>query len=323
MNEPASKTERTSLVSIVIPSYKRADDLRRCLKAIQSQHHQYFEALVVCRPDDRTTRQCIVSFKDHDERFNEVLVEEPGLIAALNTGFSAATGEYVTFTDDDAEAPSHWLATITTHFNEHPECGAVGGQDRLQIETERLRNPPPTQQVGIYTWTGKFQGNHHCPIEKPFLRTEMLKGVNMTYRHKLIKGLKIGEGLRGFGAQVGTEASLAHCILSQSYEMHFVRDAWVKHHVAERTENDDRMDFTNQFALDSTYNNHYILARYKGKLCWWRGLVRAIFVGSRGIPGFLRTLLKGQKPTLLQQHWPQMRAGGRAGLSARKIARNV
>ena len=304
-------------IQIIIPSYGRPADLRRCLAALQKQTMPDFEILCVCRIEDVPTRKSLLEFQSEDNRIKEVIVESPGLVAAMNAGLQQAKAPFVTFTDDDSEAPSHWLATILAHFESHPECGVVGGQDRLQLEDEAVRNPDPVEKVGTYSWTGKFQATHHCPIRKDFVKASILKGVNMTYRRDLIRGMKIGAGLKGSGAQVGSEQSLASRVLRQGKELHFVRDAWLIHYSAPRTENDDRLNIASQFALDTSYNYAYIFLRYQPVILAAVWLARQALVGSKLIPGILRVLRYPSKWRIPLKHLPCLFAGARQGFKDR------
>jgi len=309
-----------SLLNIIIPSYGRPTDLNRCLGALADQTMRDFEVLCVCRFDDEPTRRCIKLFQNKDKRVREVLVGKPGLVAAMNAGLAQAHATFVTFTDDDSEPPSHWLLAIVNHFMSHPECGVVGGQDRLKFDGEPVLNPKPVSKVGTYTWTGKYYTTHHCPIREDFVKASILKGVNMTYRHELISGLVIGDGLIGSGAQVGSEQSLASCVLRHGKELHFVRDAWLIHHSAPRTENDHRENTGSQFARDTTYNYAYIFLRYQPLPLAVVWMTRQVFLGSRFIPGIVRLLRWPHKWRITFQHLPVLFRGAVNGLKDRKKA---
>lgn len=304
-------------IQIIIPSYGRPSDLRRCLAALQHQTMRDFEMLCICRKEDVATRDCVSDFRVGDSRVREILVEKPGLVAAMNAGLRNVDAPYVTFTDDDSEAPPHWLATILAHFASHPECGVVGGQDRLQLDDDVVRNPEPVKKVGTYSWTGKFHATHHCPINKDFVKSSILKGVNMTYRSELIRGMTIGDGLKGSGAQVGSEQSLASRVHRRGKELHFVRDAWLTHYSSPRTENDDRLNMSSQFARDTSYNYAYIFLRYQPLVLASVWLLRQLLVGSRLIPGILRLLRYPGKWCITLQHLPCLFAGARQGFKDR------
>jgi GT2 family glycosyltransferase len=290
-------------INVIVPSYGRPDILANCLEALGRQEFSNYSVLCVCRSTDSATREVVADFVAGDGRFTEILVEEPGLIAALNAGLHAATGEYVAFTDDDAEAPPHWLETIVRHFESHPECGAVGGQDRLQLPDEpALANPAPAKRVGVYSWFGRMAPTHHHPIVEPYLRCISLKGVNMSFRRELISGVKIGEGLEGDACAHGTEQGLCAAIARRGLQVHFVRDAWVLHYCAPRQANDARTDHSSKWALSTTRNMAYVLWRYQPLWTALRAHLWGAMIGSSKKPGLLRALLSPSSLAVAARH---------------------
>src|SRR5438105_4734335 len=88
-------------VSVVVPSYRRPEDLRRCLQGLQRQVTPPDQTIVVRRPEDRETAEVITEF---DPLATDVIAVRPRLVAALTVGASRATGDIIAFTDDDAVA---------------------------------------------------------------------------------------------------------------------------------------------------------------------------------------------------------------------------
>jgi cellulose synthase/poly-beta-1,6-N-acetylglucosamine synthase-like glycosyltransferase len=301
-------------VDIIVPSYGRSDILGRCLTALLQQHFRDIEVLCVCRTNDAETKKTIEEFRSRDSRIREVPVSEPGFVAALNAGLKSAQAPFVAFTDDDAEAPPQWIETIINHFSAHPGCGAAGGPDRLQLKKESFRNPPPAKKVGVYSWMGKWHATHHCPIREEFLRVDILKGVNMVYRHELIRGMEIGEGLR---SRTCTEPGIAAKVRQAGKELHFLRDAWVLHHVAPRLESESRTNRASAYALDTTFNYSYTLWRYHPLLLSPVVQIRNLLVGSRKIPGVLRVLIQPSEASICFLHYKSSFHGAWRGLLAR------
>lgn len=301
-------------VDIIVPSYARPDVLQRCLKALLNQVFTDFKILCICRVSDAPTRELVGQLRASDSRVREVLVDRPGFIEALNTGLGNVAAPLVSFTDDDAEAPAHWLQTLVNHLAAHPECGAAGGPDRLQLINSKLWNPKPVRKVGVYSWTGKWHAAHHAPIKQEFVKVSILKGVNMTYRHELIRGMTIGEGLL---TRTCTEPGIAARVRRAGKELHFIRDAWVLHHCAPRLENDDRTDMTTDHALKVSYNYAYVLWRYQPVPTAFAAQLRQFLVGSRRIPGLLRLAACPRKIGILWAHLPMMIRGVFAGISDR------
>ena len=88
------------LVSIVLPTYKRAHLLAQAIRSVLDQTHANLELIVVDdnSPDD--TAAVVQSFDDPRIRY---LKNDPNLKLprALNRGFALAKGDYLTWTSDD------------------------------------------------------------------------------------------------------------------------------------------------------------------------------------------------------------------------------
>ena len=93
------------LVSIIIPTYKRADMLRRAISSCMEQTYHNIEILVVSdnEPDDEFTMIAQKTIDDfHDDRV--CLIKQKHHVngaVARNIGIKASKGEYISFLDDD------------------------------------------------------------------------------------------------------------------------------------------------------------------------------------------------------------------------------
>jgi len=91
-------------VTVVIPTYNRAELLKRAIRTVLNQTYQDFELIVVDDGSTDNTEEVVRSFND-----NKVIYikheRNKGAPAARNTGIRAARGEYVAFQDSDDE----WL----------------------------------------------------------------------------------------------------------------------------------------------------------------------------------------------------------------------
>jgi glycosyltransferase involved in cell wall biosynthesis len=116
-------------ISLVIPTYRRAEDAMRCLASVQQQLLDDFEVLLVDNTPDAELRSRIDAF-NATARVRVRYVHEPrlGLHNARHTGARAATGDVVVFTDDDAEFDPGWLAAYARQFEACAEMAAAGGR---------------------------------------------------------------------------------------------------------------------------------------------------------------------------------------------------
>jgi len=108
-------------VSVVIPTYDRADVLRRAVDSALAQTHDDLELVVV---DDGSTDDTEAVVRGYeDDRVRYVAHEtNRGANVARNTGIEAARGEYVAFLDSDDE----WVpGKLAVQLERIDEAGAV------------------------------------------------------------------------------------------------------------------------------------------------------------------------------------------------------
>jgi glycosyltransferase involved in cell wall biosynthesis len=88
------------LVSIIIPTYNRAEDLQRALQSVFDQTFSDWEVLVVDNHSIDETDSLIKSF--NDPKIKLFKIHNAGVIAASrNLGLQHALGEYIAFLDSD------------------------------------------------------------------------------------------------------------------------------------------------------------------------------------------------------------------------------
>ena len=109
-------------LSIVIPSYARADLLQLCLQSVTTFASHGTEILVVddCSPDAIISRTA--------ERFDDVRVlrmpKRSGFCIAANAGIAATTSEVVELLNDDTEVTVGWADAALRWFDD-PKIAAV------------------------------------------------------------------------------------------------------------------------------------------------------------------------------------------------------
>ena len=114
------------LVSIVLPTYNGARYLADSIQSCIDQTYPHWELIIVddCSTDDTPT--VIARFQALDSRIRAIRHESNRkLPGALNTGFAAAKGDYLTWTSDDNAYRPHAIATMLAHLSAHPEIGVV------------------------------------------------------------------------------------------------------------------------------------------------------------------------------------------------------
>lgn len=88
-------------LSVIIPVYRTADTLDRCVESVVRQDHPLMEIILVDdgSPDDSPQR--CDEWAAKDQRIRVIHKANGGLSDARNAGLAMATGDYVTFIDSD------------------------------------------------------------------------------------------------------------------------------------------------------------------------------------------------------------------------------
>ncbi len=169
-------------MSVIVPSYRRPESLRRCLEGILANTRPPDELIAVVRDTDTESQYEVdkIAITDGRGLLRRVHVYEPGQVAAINMGLASATGEILCFTDDDTIPAPQWLARLERAYGEPGVVGA-GGRDRIV----GLPEPEPADVVGRVTWYGKVIGNHHLG-SRGIVRVDHLKGANMSFRREAL-----------------------------------------------------------------------------------------------------------------------------------------
>lgn len=266
-------------VSVLVPTYRRPDQLAGCLAGLAAQERPADEVVVVRRRDDQATAEAL---RTSPVQVIEVLVDQPGVLAALRAGALRSSGEVVAFTDDDAVPRPDWLSLLMRHYDD-PTVGGVGGRDISQpVTAEAL---VPSHQVGTFDRWGRHGGYHHVGTG-PAVRVQVLKGVNMSFRRS---ALGIPLHLRGGGAEVHNEIAISLWARSRGWDLVYDPTALVDHFHGPRFDSDQRSRPAQDAISNEAYNLVFSLLSLRPDLTRRRA-VFGLLVGDRATPGLARAL---------------------------------
>ena len=111
------------MISIIIPYFKNANEIKRSLVGVLKQTYQNFEIIIVndASADWEMGLQIINSFSDNRITTISHTNNQNGA-AARNTGIKAAKGEYIAFLDaDDEWLPAHLEDSLNKIKNENAD----------------------------------------------------------------------------------------------------------------------------------------------------------------------------------------------------------
>lgn len=106
------------LVSIILPTHNGETYIRQSIESCLTQTYADIELIVV--DDGSTDGTPAVLAAYHDPRIRLIRHDvNKRLPAALNTGFAAATGAYLTWTSDDNVFTPHAIETMASYLDSH------------------------------------------------------------------------------------------------------------------------------------------------------------------------------------------------------------
>jgi GT2 family glycosyltransferase len=171
MEEHNKLQDPNLLFSVIIPTYNRHNDLKKCLDCLE---HGKQVMLSVFNDNERASYQpcyeVIVSDDGDADKTIRILGEEyswvkiiqgpqKGPAANRNNGAKMAAGQWLIFTDDDCLPDQKWLSEYYKAIQEHPESKAFEGK----IEALGDMNIPlaecPINLNGGYFWSANIMIN--------------------------------------------------------------------------------------------------------------------------------------------------------------------
>ena len=105
--------------SVIIPTFRRPDKLKRAIRSVLNQTYKNYEVIVV--DDDRENDLLESVIAECDDKRITLLKNSrtKGAHGARNTGILSAKNDFLTFLDDDDEWKSNHLAEINNYYSKN------------------------------------------------------------------------------------------------------------------------------------------------------------------------------------------------------------
>lgn len=118
------------IISVVIPTYNRANYLKQALESVRKQTCPPHELIVVDDGSTDDTPELVRAFPDC------VMIRQSneGLASAQNRGIAASTGDLIAFLDHDDLWPKNRLEIVANCFKLHPQIGYILGLEMMFLE---------------------------------------------------------------------------------------------------------------------------------------------------------------------------------------------
>lgn len=219
-----------------ICTFNREKYLPQIFESIRKQtlSKSLFELIVINNNSPGNTKELCANFKYANPDINFSYFEEfqQGLSYARNRSISEASGDVITFLDDDAFIDLNYFKVVVDEFVNNDNVNALGGKILLHYED------------GIPSWENKYLNSilgyfDMGDEEKFFKHPQYPRGSNMAFRTSLFK--EVGQfdtnfGRTGGNMMGGEEKELFNRIYKSGTKIKYIPTALVYHCVPiERT----------------------------------------------------------------------------------------
>src|SRR3989339_239707 len=199
-------------VSIIIPAYNASGTISKTIEACLSQSYDKREIIVIDDGSSDKTQEIVSGYP-----VKLIRQDNAGPAKARNTGWKAAAGEIVVFTDSDCVPRADWLEKLIFLFDS-PEIGAAGG-------TYGIENPNSLVALAIHS---EIQYRHSSLPE--YVR--YLGSFSLGIKKNILE--ELGGFDESFRIACGEDADLTYRIVNLGYKMRFSRDCVVGHYFPTR-----------------------------------------------------------------------------------------
>lgn len=126
-------------VSVIMLTYNREDLVGRAIESILSQTLKEFEYIIVDNGSSDRSGEIAEEYAKKDNRIQVLHIPKSNIGTGRNAGLDAATGEYITFLDDDDTAESDMLEFLYRMATEENADISFCGSTK-EVEGEFLPN---------------------------------------------------------------------------------------------------------------------------------------------------------------------------------------
>jgi len=128
-------SERETLVSVIMPTRNRREYLERAVRSVLNQRHQRLELVVIDDGSTDSTPEFVETIED--PRVKVLHTTGLGEAAARNLGLASATGEVITYLDDDNLMHPGWLHAVAWAFDRLPDRHLLYGARLIEDASAR------------------------------------------------------------------------------------------------------------------------------------------------------------------------------------------
>lgn len=181
-------------LSLVVCTRNRAEQLARCLDAVSDMKKpEGFELIVVDNASTDHTSPTVETFASRvDFSVRYTFEKTPGLGNARNRGWRMATGQIISFTDDDCYVDQDFAPNVLNLFRHDEQLGYLGGRillfDPFDLRIT-IRESTATEELKA----------------REFVEAGVIQGANFSFRRRALEEADGFDPLLGSGTPFPAE----------------------------------------------------------------------------------------------------------------------
>ena len=212
------KKDKSTLVSVIIPTYNRGKPLCQTLSSLLAQNYPDFEIIVVDQSTQRFPEK-EAFLKKNRSKLTYLTLKKANASLARNQGIKRAKGEILLFLDDDVICRPDLIATHVRAYQDKT-VGAVAGR----VITPGQKSELNKKKVGQISWLGKFSNGFSSTITQ---EVETAITCNASWRKSALE--KIGCFDENYTGPIREDSDLSLRTIKAGYRILFVPGAKVIH----------------------------------------------------------------------------------------------
>lgn len=172
--------EVNSLISVIIPTYNRANYIGETLNSIIAQTHSNWECIIVDDGSTDNTKMQLEAILKTEQRFRYVFIQNSGPSKAREVGLKSAIGDFIQFLDSDDLIPNNRFKKCVESIEEFDFL--VTNFDRFKKVREPFIPPYCTLSQNLLNLNSivlEWDKDFTIPIHCGFFKTEIFQKVKM------------------------------------------------------------------------------------------------------------------------------------------------
>ena len=184
-------SEKSPLVSVIIPTYNYGHFLSETLNSVLGQTYSNWECIVIDNGSTDNTKIIVQNFIQTDKRFRYFKIEHSTTSKSRNEGIKNASGVFIQFLDSDDQIENGKLTNQVDSFQKHPSAGLVYSH-ALYYNDGDPTNLRLTHDESNVAWMPTFTGNswemlstlykrNIFVVSSPLIRKSLVEEVGRFY----------------------------------------------------------------------------------------------------------------------------------------------